>query len=33
MNALVKKAEVAYGWFLKAANSLQSPFLLLIRVY
>jgi putative oxidoreductase len=33
MNALIKKAEVAYGWFLKAVNGLQSPFLLLIRVY
>ena len=33
MNALMQKAEVAYGWFLKAVNSLQSPFLLLIRVY
>ena len=29
----MQKAEVAYGWFLKAVNSLQSPFLLLIRVY
>src|SRR5438270_8466011 len=33
MNALMQKAEVAYGWFLRAVNSLQSPFLLLIRVY
>ena len=33
MNALMQKAEVAYGWFLKAVNGLQSPFLLLIRVY
>ena len=33
MNNLIAKAEVAYGWFLKALNSLQSPFLLLIRVY
>ena len=33
MNDLIKKAEVAYGWFLKAVNGLQSPFLLLIRVY
>jgi putative oxidoreductase len=32
MNALIKKAEVAYGWFLKAANGLQSPVLLLIRL-
>jgi putative oxidoreductase len=30
---LIKKAEVLYGWFLKAANFLQSPFLLAIRVY
>jgi putative oxidoreductase len=33
MNALLQKAEVAYGWLLKAVNGLQSPFLLLIRVY
>ncbi|HEY3768401.1 MAG TPA: DoxX family protein [Candidatus Angelobacter sp.] len=33
MNSLMQKAEVAYGWFVKAANSLQSPFLLLIRLY
>jgi hypothetical protein len=33
MNALLQKAEVAYGWFLNAINGLQSPFLLLIRVY
>ena len=33
MNSLMLKAEVAYGWFLKAANSLQSPFLLAIRLY
>src|SRR3954462_5249978 len=32
MNALMQKAEVAYGLFLRAANPLQSPFLLLIRV-
>jgi putative oxidoreductase len=32
MNALLQKAQVAYGWFLKAANSLQSPVLLLIRL-
>ena len=30
---MIKKAEVLYGWFLKAANFLQSPFLLAIRVY
>src|ERR1700704_1504719 len=33
MNALLQKAEVAYGWFFKAGNSLKSPFLLAIRVY
>jgi putative oxidoreductase len=33
MNALIKKAEVAYGWLLRTVNGLQSPFLLLIRVY
>ena len=33
MNSLMQKTEVAYGWFLKAANSLQSPFLLAIRLY
>jgi putative oxidoreductase len=33
MNSLIAKAEVAYGWFLKAANFLQSPFLLCIRLY
>src|ERR1700738_5454743 len=33
MTALLQKAEVAYGWFLRAANSLQSPFLFAIRVY
>ena len=33
MNALKQKAEVAYGWFLKTASSLQSPFLFAIRVY
>jgi putative oxidoreductase len=33
MSSLIQKAEVAYGWFVKAANSLQSPFLLLIRLY
>jgi putative oxidoreductase len=32
MNGLMQKAEVAYGWFLKLANSLQSPVLLLIRL-
>jgi putative oxidoreductase len=33
MNALLQKAEIAYGWFLTAANSLQSPFLFAIRGY
>jgi len=33
MSALIQKAEVIYSWFLKAVNGLQSPFLLLIRVY
>jgi len=33
MSALIKKAEVAYGWFLKTVNGLQSPFLFAIRVY
>jgi putative oxidoreductase len=33
MNALMQKAEVAYGWFLTAVNSLQSPFLLAIRLF
>ena len=30
---ILKKAEVAYGWLIKVANSLQSPFLLAIRLY
>ncbi len=33
MKSLTQKAEVAYGWLVKAANSLQSPFLLLIRLF
>lgn len=33
MNALLQKAEVAYGWFLTAVISLQSPFLLAIRLF
>ena len=33
MNNLIGKAEVAYAWFLKILNLLQSPFLLLIRGY
>lgn len=27
------RADLLYGWFLRAANSLQSPFLLLIRLF
>jgi putative oxidoreductase len=27
------KLDVLYGWFLRIANSLQSPFLLLIRLF
>jgi putative oxidoreductase len=30
---MITKLTALYGWFLKAVNSLQSPFLLLIRVY
>ena len=30
---MIVKLEVLYGWFLKIANSLQSPVLLLVRVY
>lgn len=30
---MIAKLTVLYGWFLKIANSLQSPVLLLIRVY
>ena len=33
MNSLTSKLEVLYNWFLKAAGSLQSPFLLAIRLY
>lgn len=33
MNALTQKVEVLYGWFVKVLNSLQAPFLLLIRVF
>jgi putative oxidoreductase len=33
MNALIRKAEVAYAYFLTAINSLRSAFLLAIRVY
>ena len=30
---MIKKAEVAYAWFLKIAHGCQSPFLLLIRLF
>ena len=30
---MIAKLEVLYGWFLKIANSLQSPLLLLVRLY
>jgi putative oxidoreductase len=30
---MMAKLDVLYGWFLKIANSLQSPFLLLIRLF
>src|SRR5882672_6693367 len=33
MNNLLQKAEVVYGWFLTSVNSLQSPFLLAIRLF
>ena len=33
MNALMKQIDRIYGLFLRAANSLQSPFLLAIRLY
>src|SRR6266700_4505618 len=33
MNSLMKTADLLYGWFLKAAKSLQSPLLLAIRLY
>src|SRR6266481_4043786 len=33
MSSLIKIADLAYGWLLKAANSLQSPFLLAVRLY
>jgi putative oxidoreductase len=29
----MQKAELAYGWLVKSANFLQSPFLLAIRLY
>lgn len=33
MNSWSAKAEVAYGWLVKGTTFLQSPFLLVIRVY
>jgi putative oxidoreductase len=33
MTSLLRIADSAYSWFLKAANGLQSPLLLLIRLY
>jgi putative oxidoreductase len=33
MSSLLRLADSAYSWFVKAANWLQSPLLLLIRVY
>src|ERR1043165_9343665 len=30
---MIAKIDALYAWFLKIVNSLQSPFLLLIRVY
>jgi putative oxidoreductase len=30
---LIKRFQALYAWFCKAANSLQSPFLLVIRLY
>ncbi len=33
MNSMLAKLDVPYTLFLKAANSLQSPFLLLIRLF
>src|SRR5579862_6463510 len=33
MKNLLAFFETSYGWFVKAVSSLQSPFLLLIRVY
>jgi putative oxidoreductase len=30
---MIAKFTALYGWFLKIANSLQSPFLLLIRLF
>ena len=33
MSSLPSKIGVLYGWLVKAAGSLQSPFLLVIRLY
>jgi len=33
VSSLIKRIEALYAWFLKAANSLQSPLLAAIRVY
>ena len=33
MASLLRLADSAYSWFVKAANRLQSPLLLLIRLY
>ena len=33
MKALIAKVAILYGWLVTAANSLQAPFLLVIRVY
>lgn len=33
MNTLTKTIDLLYGWFLKAAQWLQSPFLLAVRLY
>jgi putative oxidoreductase len=30
---MIAKFDVLYGWFLRIANSLQSPVLLLVRLY
>src|SRR5215468_10200529 len=33
MSSLLAKLSVLYGWLVKAADFLQSPFLLVIRLY
>ena len=33
MSSFTAKAELLYGWLVKVGNALQSPFLLLIRLY